>query len=41
MNLASPKQIKLLTRYGIDAGMMEFAKASAEIDRIARNGWRV
>jgi len=41
LNLASPKQIKLLAKFGVDAGMMPFAQASAEIDRIARNGWRV
>jgi superfamily II DNA or RNA helicase len=40
-NLASPKQIKLLERFGHrDAGAMTFAQAKAAIDDIAKNGWR-
>lgn len=40
-NLASPKQIKLLERFGYpNAGAMTFAQAKAEIDVLARNGWR-
>ena len=40
LNFSTPKQIKTLARFGVSAGNMTFAEASAEIDRIARNGWR-
>jgi superfamily II DNA or RNA helicase len=39
-NLASPKQIKLLERFGYKAGEMTFAQAKQKIDEIAKNGWR-
>jgi len=40
-NLASPKQIKLLERFGYtDAGALTFAAAKQRIDDIAKNGWR-
>lgn len=39
--LATPGQVNLLRRYGIDAGNMENADAKRQIDRIAANGWRV
>jgi len=38
--LASIKQRRLLSKYGIDASKMTFKQASSEIDAIARNGWR-
>ena len=37
--LATPKQINLLSRYGLQAGDWTFEKASATIDSIAKNGW--
>lgn len=40
-NLASPKQIKLLERFGYrEAGEMTFKAAKESIDKIAANGWR-
>jgi len=40
-NLASPKQIKLLERFGYqDAGEMTFKDAKGAIDKLAANGWR-
>lgn len=40
-NLASPKQVKLLERFGYqNAGAMTFVQAKGVIDDIARNGWR-
>lgn len=38
--MASIKQRRLLSKYGIDASRMKFEQASKEIDAIARNGWR-
>jgi len=41
-NLARPKQIKLLTRLGVqDAQGLKFKTASALIDKAAKNGWRL
>jgi hypothetical protein len=40
-NLATPKQIKLLERYGYkDAGELAFPDAKKLIDALASNGWR-
>lgn len=40
--LATPKQIRLLERYGfIHVGMWPFEAASKMINRIADNGWLV
>lgn len=40
-NMASPKQIKLLERFGYrKASEMTFAQAKQSIDKIAQNGWR-
>ena len=40
-NLASPKQIKLLERFGYRAaGEMTFVQAKDAIDKLAKNGWR-
>jgi superfamily II DNA or RNA helicase len=41
LNMASPKQIKCLKRYGIDGTGLSFNQASENIDKIAQNGWRV
>lgn len=38
--LSTPKQIKILSRYGYDAGNWSFDAASATISAIADNGWR-
>jgi superfamily II DNA or RNA helicase len=38
--LASIKQRKLLSKFGISASGMSFSDASIEIDKIAKNGWR-
>ncbi len=39
--LSTPKQIRCLERYGFQhVGTWSFEKASSEIDRLARNGWR-
>ena len=38
--LSSPKQCRLLARYGIDARKMTFLGAKKVIDAIAKNGWR-
>lgn len=37
--LATPKQINLLSRYGLRAGNWTFERADKTIDRIAKNGW--
>lgn len=37
--LATPKQVNLLSRYGLRAGDWTFEKASAAISSIAKNGW--
>jgi superfamily II DNA or RNA helicase len=38
--LATLKQCNLLRRYGIDGSKMKMEEASAQIDAIARRGWR-
>jgi len=38
--LCSIKQRRLLSKFGVDAAHMTFAQASAEIDKLAKNGWR-
>jgi superfamily II DNA or RNA helicase len=41
-NLAQPRQIRILERYGFkNVGQMEMNKAQAMIRRIAANGWRL
>ena len=39
-NLASPKQIKLLQRFGYNARSMKKSEASGLIDAIAKNNWK-
>ena len=39
-NLATPKQIKLLQRFGYNARSMKMPEAGELIDRIANNNWR-
>lgn len=39
--LATPKQINLLSRFGLKSGDWTFEQASQAIDQIARNGWRL
>lgn len=39
-NMASIKQRKLLSKFGVDAARMSFAEASKAIDEIAKNGWK-
>lgn len=42
LGLATPKQIRLLERYGFkDVGMWQFENASNLIARLAANGWRL
>ena len=38
--LASIKQRRLLSKFGIDAGKMTFESAGEAITKIARNGWK-
>lgn len=40
LGLATPKQVRLLARRGIDARAMTFGQAGEAISRIAANGWR-
>ena len=39
-NLATPKQIKLLQRFGYNARSMKMPEAGELIDRIAQNNWK-
>tara|TARA_R110000824_G_scaffold71733_9_gene183562 strand:- start:1444 stop:2994 length:1551 start_codon:yes stop_codon:yes gene_type:complete len=39
-NLASPKQINLLNRFGYNARSMKMSEASGLIDAIAKNNWK-
>ena len=42
LGLTTPKQIRLLERYGFkDVGMWQFEAASNMIARLAANGWRL
>ena len=39
-NLATPKQIKVLRRYGYKTKNLSFNDASSMIDKLAKNNWR-